>query len=213
MEGKTARENGAREREGTKTVLTWQSSKILIQINTKENSLGQLQNFIWSQVCSFFFFGFFFCPLLCICFILSCFPPLFFSLFYSFYVIRGCRSLVFPRILVKMLLASGRQRMAGVRKAMKQKSWIILIIWVFLGNADLWGLYFWVFLPLKFAFTQENGAWVKTLQRRWSHCLLLFFGPRQLDGIRVSKKFLANRGAAAWGPRLENQNPRGKKVF
>lgn len=112
LEGKRERGNGGREREGGKIVLTWQSRKILMQINT--NVLGMNKS-PWAtyksyQLCSssFFYLAF---PLLL----------LFFFSFYSFYVIRGCRSLVFPRIPVKILLASGRQKVSGVMKTVKQQ--------------------------------------------------------------------------------------------
>lgn len=157
---------------------------------------GPPKNLIWSVAHFFFFFA---------CLLYSgLLSPSFFSLLYSFYVIWGCRSLVFHRILFKILLASGRQRMARVRKAMKQKSWIIPIIWVFLGNVYISG----VFLPLKFAFTQWNRACVyfcKESDDIFCFCML--------HGISASKKFLVNREAVAWGPRLENKNSTGKKVF
>jgi len=53
-------------------------------------------------------------------------------------VIRGCRSLVFPRIPVKILLASGRQKVSGVMKAIKQQVESFLLFKPFWEMQTIW---------------------------------------------------------------------------
>lgn len=83
---------------------------------------------------------------------------------------------MFPRIPVKILLASGRQKAAGIRRQWDSKLNYSSYL-SFFGKCRPFGSVFLGFPP-KFPFTQGNKTWVRTLQRKLSHFLLLFFWVR-----------------------------------
>lgn len=100
-------------------------------LGDEQNSLGHLEILSASSV-----------SFLCFVFLPSgsfCLALLFFLLFSSFYMIRVCRSLVFPRIPFKILLASGRQKVAGVMTAMKQPIESSLLFKSFWEMQTIWG--------------------------------------------------------------------------
>lgn len=149
--------------------------------SNKHQCLGNEQNslsHIKSEICSspFIFFFYFFAYLL----YSSLLSPSFFSFPCSipFMWSEAAGLLCFPeswlrsywRLEGREWQGSGRQWNSKVESFLLFESfWEMQAIGVCISGCSL---------PLKFAFTQGNRVWLKTLQRKWSHFLLLFFGLR-----------------------------------